>query len=205
MVPRVSADTIRWPGELDPGHLSSVYIDQPVERSLALLMALMPGKSRIGVIVSPENMGILKTLEREAARRGLILDAEMVDDFRAVGPSLRKVLSDIDVFLLLPDAVVLNGANLKSLLVASYRLRVPVLGFSPGLVKSGAVAAVFSTPNQIGMHGAGMALRWLSSGQLPPPQHAAQYSVDINHYVARSLGLSLQLEREVVKALGAQN
>lgn len=189
---------------MGPGRVAFVYIDQPVERSLALLETLLPQKNRIGVIVSADNSGILKTLEEEALRAGLRLNATVVDDAGAVGPSLRKVLAGSEVFLLLPDAVVLSGANLQSLLMASYRLRVPVLGFSPGLVKSGAIAAVYSSPRQIGSHGGSMARRWIHGGALPPSQHAGQFSLDINSHVAKSLGLSLPHEREAAKVLGAQ-
>ncbi len=204
MVPKVSAESIPWPGGMGPGRVAFVYIDQPVERSLALLETLLPQKNRIGVIVSADNSGILKTLEEEALRAGLRLNATVVDDAGAVGPSLRKVLAGSEVFLLLPDAVVLSGANLQSLLMASYRLRVPVLGFSPGLVKSGAIAAVYSSPRQIGSHGGAMARRWIHGGALPPSQHAGQFSLDINSHVAKSLGLALPHEREAAKVLGAQ-
>jgi ABC-type uncharacterized transport system substrate-binding protein len=203
MVPKTSAENISWARKLASGRLAFVYIDQPVERSLALLETLLPRKGRIGVMVSPENGEILKALEKEAERRGLSLNATLLEDASEVGPSLRRILADSDIFLLLPDALVLNGANLQSLLMASYRLRVPVIGFSPGLVKSGAVAAVFSSPAQIGWQGGLLARRWLANGVLPASQHAGQFSIDINSYVARSLGLSLPPKREVVKSLGA--
>lgn len=205
MVPRTSAEAIRWPSELGGGKLAYVYIDQPVERSLALLTVLLPQTNRIGAIVSQENGETLKALERETSRRGLLLNAAMVGDSSDVGPSLRRVLGDSEVFLLLPDAVVLGGANLQSLLMASYRLRVPVIGFSPGLVKSGAVAAVYSSPSQIGSQGGAMARRWLSMGSLPASQYAGQYSLDINNHVARSLGLSLPSEKEAARELGARD
>lgn len=205
MVPRISAENVRWNRAGAAGTLAFVYIDQPVDRSLALLEALLPQRRRIGVITSPGNGELLKVLEKEAEQRGLVLNATMVADTTEVGPSLRRVLAENDVFLLLPDAVVLSGANLQSILLASYRSRVPVIGFSPGLVKSGAVAAVFSSPAQIGWQGGVMAKRWLTSGSLPNSQYAGQFSIDINSYVARSLGLTLPPEKEVARKLGAKN
>jgi len=205
MVPRASAEKVHWPNEFSPGRLAFVYIDQPVERSLALLAALMPDKTRVGTLVSSGNGDLLNVLDREAQRHGFTLVPSVVDEPNAVGPSLRQILLDSEVFLLLPDAVVLSGTNLQSLLMASYRLRVPVLGFSPGIVKSGAVAAVFSTPGQIGSQGGSMARRWVGGSALPPSQYASQYSLDINTHVARSLGLSLPAEQMLVKTLGAKD
>jgi len=205
MVPRASAEKVRWPNEFSPGRLAFVYIDQPVERSLALLAALMPDKTRVGTLISSSNGELLNTLDREAQRHGFTLVPAVVDEPNNVGPALRQVLLDSEVFLLLPDSVVLSGTNLQSLLMASYRLRVPVLGFSPGIVKSGAVAAVFSTPGQIGTQGGIMARRWTGSASLPGSQYASQYSLDINNHVARSLGLSLPPEQSLVKTLGAKD
>lgn len=205
MVPKTSVEKIAWRSELGAGRLAFIYIDQPVERSLALLAALMPGRERIGVIVSQENADVLKALSREVDRRGLMLRSAIVENIGAVGPALRRVLTDSEVILLVPDALVLSSANLQSLLMASYRARVPVLGFSPGLVKAGAVAAVFSSPEQIGWQGGNMARRWQTGGSLPPSQYATRFSMDINDYVARSLGLTLPPEAEVAKELGARN
>jgi putative ABC transport system substrate-binding protein len=205
MVPRASAEDIRWPSALRERRLAFVFIDQPVERSLELIQALLPRRDRIGAIVSPDNLDILKALEAECARRGLTLNSRVVDDTDDVGPALRRVLGDSDVFLLLPDALVLGGAALQTLLIASYRLRVPVIGFSPGLVKSGAVAAVYSSPAQIGLQGGTLARRWRAGKGLPPSLSPDRFSVDYNSYVARSLGLSLPPEQEVEQQLGAEH
>lgn len=185
------------------GRLSYAYIDQPVDRSLALIDYLFPNKTRVGVIVSGQNQEALKELERKAAQRGLVLKSTVVDRADEVGPALLRVLDNSDVYLLLPDAQVLGGPNLRTLLLASYRMRVPVVGFSAGLVKTGAVAAVYSTPGQIGLLGGNMARRWLVTGNLPTPQFAQQFVVTFNGHVARSLGIVTPPESEALKAIMA--
>jgi putative ABC transport system substrate-binding protein len=205
MVPRVSTEKIHWPDALHGGRVAFVYIDQPLARSLELVQFLLPRKDRIGTVVSLENADLLRMLEEEAARRGLALVSRIVHDADEVGPALRRVLAESNVFLLLPDAMVLSGTNLQSLFLASFRQRVPVIGFSPGLVKTGAVAAVYSSPSQIGWQGGLMARSWVQGKGLPASQSAGRYSIDFNNYVARSLGLSLPPEREVAKQLGAED
>lgn len=201
MLPMNSALKLVW--TMVPGKLAYVYIDQPVVRSLALVEALLPNKRRIGVIASAENDAVLGELRAEAVQRGLSVNSAKVDQAEDVGPVLRRVLDESDVLLLLPDSVVLGGGRIKNVLIAGYRMRVPVLGFSPGLVKSGAVAGVFSTPRQIGHQAGAMARRWLAGGGLPPSQYAQEFSMDINESVARSLGLSLPSESEVARRIGA--
>lgn len=202
MVP--SATTEQLPIRKASGSQSYVYVDQPMERSLSLIQLVLPAASRVGVVVSENNRDVLQELGREAARRRLSIQSAVVRDAGEVGPELRRVLSESDVFLLIPDALVLGGSNLRVILEASYRLRVPVIGFSPGLVKAGAVAAVYSTPSQIGGQGGVMARRWLAGGGLPNPQTADQFAVGFNGHVARSMGLVFPSERDVVKAIEAR-
>lgn len=203
LVPMISTRDITW--SLDPGKVAYAFIDQPAARSLALIAALFPSRARIGVVASPENGDLLRALEAEAAGRGMRVKAMVARGAAELGPALRQVLADSDVLLLVPDPLLLGGANLRHILLASYRARVPVVGFSPAQVKAGTVAAVFSSPGQIGAQAAAMARRWLVSGRLPESQHAGQFSVDINGHVARSMGLALPGEREVARQLGAKD
>lgn len=201
MLPMASARKLLW--RLAPNKLAYVYIDQPVARSLALSEALLPSRKRIGVIASAENEAVLAELRAEAAQRGLMLNKARVNLPEEVGPALRRILSGSDVLLLLPDTVVMGSGQFKNVLLAAYRMRLPVLGFSPGLMKSGAVAGVFSTPRQIGRQAGLMARHWLASGSLPATRHAQEFSIDINESVARSLGLNLPSGTDMARLVGA--
>lgn len=205
LVPQVTVDRIKWPATLGEGRLAYVYIDQPVARSLDMLAAAMPGRKRVGVVVSQENTEILDTLRREVTLRGMRLGSAMANDPAGVRAGVRRMLETSEVILLVPDALVLNTLNLQHLLLASYRAGIPILGFSPGLAKAGAVLSVFSSPEQIGWQGGGMARQWLSRGLLPASSHAQRFSVRINSHVARALGLHLPSEQELAGMLGAQD
>lgn len=204
MVPRVSAERLNWPATLPRRKLSYVYIDQPASRTLGLVEAVFMRAKRVGLVVSGENAEAVKQLQQEAARRHLSLNPEMVARPEDVAPALRNVLSESDVLLLVPDSLAIHAGNAQNVLLTTYRYRVPVVGFSQGLSKAGAVAAVYSSPAQIGRQGALMALRWKpENGDLPPSQHADDFSVDFNAHVARSLGVVLPDLAEVRRKLGA--
>lgn len=206
MVPKVSAEQIPWPAKLSRRKVSFVYVDQPVTRSLSLIDAVFPASTRVGVVISEENAGLVKQLGAEAARRHLALNSETVAAEGEVGPALRRVLAESDVLLLLPDPITINAANVQNVLLTSYRFRLPVVGFSKGLSKAGAVAVAYSSPAQIARQGAQLAGRWSpEAGVLPPAQHAGEFSIAFNSYVARSLGLTLPDEAETRKRLGAQS
>lgn len=206
MLPKAAAERIHWPSTLGRGKTSFVYIDQPPSRTLALVEEAFPGARRVGLVVSDENQTNIKALNQEAAKRRLTLALETVAAAEDVAPALRRVLPDIDVLLLVPDTVAINSANAQNVLLTTYRYRVPVVGFSQGLAKAGAVAAVFSSPAQIGRQGAQMAVRWFADeGDLPPAQPAGEFSVAFNSRVARSLGVVMTEESEIRRKLGAQD
>lgn len=203
MVPRVSAERRNWPSALPRRKVAYVYIDQPASRYLDLVEATFAAK-RVGLVVSGENADNVKRLQQEAARRRLKLNLETVVRAEEVASALRNALSESDVLLLLPDSLAFHAGNAQNVLLTTYRYRLPVLGFSQGLSKAGAVAAVYSTPAQIGRQGARMASRWKpEGGDLPPSQHADEFSVAFNPYVARSLGVVLPDLGEVRRRVGA--
>jgi putative tryptophan/tyrosine transport system substrate-binding protein len=203
MVPRSAGERLDWPASLGRRKTSFVYIDQPVPRSLDLVGEVFPKAHRIGVVVSSENAGISRMLSQEAGRRQLSLNLETVASPDEVAAALNRVLQESDVLLLVPDAMVINAANAQNVLLTTYRHRVPVVGFSQGLSKAGAVVSVYSSPSQIGRQGAQMALRWLENGDLPGPQPASEFSLSFNSHVARSLGVALPDENEIRRKLGA--
>lgn len=206
MLPRAVADGMPWPASLSRGQLSHVYIDQPANRILGLIEAIFPVVRRVGVVHSQENQAQVRSLGQEAGKRRLELLPDQIGSAAEVASALRRILPASDILLLIPDSLAITAGNAQNVLLTTYRYRIPVVGFSQGLTKAGAVASVYSSPGQIGRHGAQMALRWLADeGDLPPPQPATEFSINFNPRVARSLGLSLPDEDETRRKLGARD
>lgn len=204
MIPRAASEKLSWPANLPRKTVSAVFIDQPPSRSLALVAAAFPTARRVGLVISPENAAVAKLLVQESPRHGLSLNVEVVNSADAVSPALRRVLADSDVLLLVPDAIAINAGNAQNVLLTTYRFRTPVVGFSQGLSKAGAVASVYSSPEQIGLQGAQFANRLFDGGELPQQQHANEFSISFNQHVARSLGVVLQNETDIRRKLGTR-
>jgi ABC-type uncharacterized transport system substrate-binding protein len=103
----------------------------------------------------------------------------------------------------LPDPLVFNKGTVQSLLLTTYRYQDPVIGFSQAYVKAGALAAVYSSPEQIGRQ-TGEALVRVLAGRallLPLPEYPKYFSVSVNYQVARSLGLSVGDEALIYQKL----
>lgn len=190
LVPRLAFERMADPVRLRAGSLSAVYLDQPPWRQLELIRLALPNVRKVGMLVGTESKGHLPTLEKAAKERGLELTAAAVEA-DGLFEALQSVLPNADVLLALPDPAVFNSQTAANILTAAYRRQVPLLGFSPAYVKAGALAALYSTPAQVGVRG-GESLRLALTGKaLPAPQWPREFVVAVNQDVARSLGFAL--------------
>jgi ABC-type uncharacterized transport system substrate-binding protein len=177
---------------LRPGaQRSAVFIDQPASRQLALIRSALPDAKRLAVVYSQTSQSLVTHLQQAAAPAGLPLLTAPVSEDQPLYSALRQVLADDAVLLAVPDTSVYNNFTIQNVLLTAYRERTPVIGFSPAYVRAGAVAAVYSTPEQVGDQVAGLIQSSLAGTRLPPPAYPSQFSVSTNPHVARSLSLEL--------------
>lgn len=189
----------RLPQHDTPGRNSAIYLEQPLSRHLELARLLLPGKTRLGFVYGRQSDYYWAELERQGKTKEFSLVAEMVTRSSDLGPALRRIFSHADFLLVLPDAELFNRTTIPKLMLSSYHSRRPVIAFSATLVKSGALAAVFSSPDNLARHIAEVVLKLQSDGKfvLPPPQYPIYWSVSVNRQVANALGLSVAPDQEL--------
>lgn len=188
LIPRSAFERIVRRSGREALPFSAIFLDQPLKRQIELLRLALPGRNRIGVLIGPASAEAFRSLQVLAGQRNLRIAFERVDTKDALFPALARVLAESDVLLALPDPAIFNGQTLQNLLLAAYRKGVPLIAFSPAYVRAGALLAVYSAPAQLGRQAAEI-LRY--DRPLPPPQYPSYFSVGVNPYVARSLGLFL--------------
>lgn len=184
---------------------SAIFIDQPWQRQLNLIRLALPGVERIGILLGTTSQEQRPEIEQAIAERQWQAQISLVPEAgNYLGP-LRRLLEQSEVLLAVPDQQIFNRQNLQGILLTTYRREVPMIGFSSGYVRAGALAAVYSTPEQI----ASQAARWIAplledpDRPLPAPRYPEYYSVAVNHQVARSLGLRVAGEEDLLRALQA--
>lgn len=182
-----------------PGHNSAIYLEQPLSRYLELARLVLPGKTRLGFVHGRESAYYWVELERQAGTKEFSLVAERIERTSDLGPTLRRIFSRADFLLVLPDAELFNRTTIPKMLLSSYHSRRPVIAFSAALVKSGALAAVFTSPENLARHIAEVVLKLQSEGKfvLPPPQYPIYWSVSVNRQVANSLGLAIAPDQDL--------
>ena len=121
-------------------NMTGILLEVPIERQFATLRWVLPGVKRIGVLYDPDKTGsMIEDARRRAKGLGLELVARTVSSEKDVPPALRELMPQVDSLWLLPDSTVLTEDSLRFLLSTTLEASIPVIGFSPDLVKSGAL------------------------------------------------------------------
>ncbi|HNA29474.1 MAG TPA: ABC transporter substrate binding protein [Thiobacillaceae bacterium] len=186
--------------------VTALYLDQPIQRQLKLIGLALPEARRVGVLMGPASETLADDLRRAAQATGMEMRIHSVRAPEQLFPALDALAQEVDILLLLPDPLILNSGTLQTLIMHTYRQRLPIFAYSAGLVRSGALLGLYASPGQIG----GEAGQWLRELARPggprtePSRAATAFTVDVNHNVARSLGLRLPPEADLSALLGAE-
>lgn len=203
MIPRASYEMLRekYSSLRSSNAVSAIYLDQPWDRQLNFIQAALPGHSVVGVLYSPDTPIVLPRLPQ-----GMSLNAKSVSSARTLFAALESILNSSDVLLVVPDSEIYSSSNVRNILLASYRQRVPLIGVSQAYVNAGALCAIFSTPEQLAEQVARAIISFARGRQLPMPQYPELFSIGINNQVARSLGIEMAppdaIRRRMEKAGG---
>lgn len=176
-------------------HFSAVFIDQPIERQIALLSKTLPAAKRLGILHS--SFFDESPLRPILAKRGLSLHTRVVNETHPLASALSELLAQIDVLLVIPDSTIYNSDTIRNILLATYREQVPLVGLSSSYVRAGALCAVYSTPQQIARQTATVVEQFAVTGTLPPVQYANEFEISVNTHVARSLNLTIKDEEQL--------
>jgi ABC-type uncharacterized transport system substrate-binding protein len=174
-----------------PGRgLGAVVLDQPLERYMRLVRAVLPDAQRVGVLLGPDSRVLINGLVPAAGAVRLQLGVQQVSALSELVPALDTLLFEGGALLPLPDSFVSGPAAARTILLTSYRHRSPVFAHSAAYVTAGALAAVFSTPEHIAADVAEL----LGSATDPAAvvrkvRHPRRFGVAVNRAVARALGL----------------
>ncbi len=180
--------------DLPRDNMTIIGLGIPIEHQFATVKRLIPEAKRVGVLFDPaktdHTIQHAKTLARNL---GLQFESSPISSPQDVPNKLRALLPKIDVLWLIPDSTVLTEDSLEFLLRTTLEARIPVVGFSSGLVRSGALAGLYINYSKVGKQVAGLAQKLLNGKSVPqgtllPPEHV---SLAINRQIAEYLGITV--------------
>jgi len=184
-----------------PRRITAVYLDQPLPRQLHLARLLKPQAKSVGTMFGPFSADSQPLFLQAAAAEQLIPVSITLKASDNPVEQLKPLIQQSDVFLALPDRALFNRATAKWLLYITLQQQIPVIGFSRTYVEAGALAAVYSTPRQIGRQTGELLHTLTPSRPLPAPAYPKYFNVSSNPVVARSLHLPVPDDSVLLRAL----
>jgi ABC-type uncharacterized transport system substrate-binding protein len=195
--------------------VSGIIIDQPVERFSKLLGIILAKGSKVGIF-SNDGDDKYNNIRSLLDNSGLSLVIEKIDNL-VTAKDISRLLQSSDLILLLPELSAISPQRAKWLLYMAYRQAKPVIAFSPSYAKAGALAAIYTTPEAIGLQlgksiikiaqsSESVAHTVMTLGYINYPEY---FSVATNNQVAKHVGIYLiddkQLEDEIQARMNSNN
>lgn len=181
----------------------SLLIDQPLERHFHLISALLGKQANIGLILGKLSETLQVEYQTAAKNTGHSLQIETMQQTDQLAGSIRFLSQRSDVLLMSADPEIYNKNTIRSILLSSYRHRLPVIGVSKSLTHAGAIAAIYSEPEQISQQAVKISRQILQNKATEKHYSPDDFSVSINFQVARSLGYRFNDEAAIVQSIKA--
>lgn len=170
--------------------ITAVFAEPSPNDQFKLISLLFKREINVGFLLSDKNLFLLPLLQQAAAKNHLGLTVEHVSRENQINRALNAI-GKLPVVLAVPDSTIYNAQSVKSILITSYRRNQAIVGYSTALVNAGALATVFSTPEDIVAQVEELLTDFDNSGRLREAQYPKYFSVYINEDVARSLNIVL--------------
>ncbi len=182
-------------------NVTAVFLDQPYSRQLALARLISPQAKNIATVLGPNSQNDLALLTAAAEKYNFVLQHKTLHESDNPIHKLQPLIKQADIFLSLPDKSVFNRTTAKWVLYITFRQRIPLIGFSQKYVQAGALAAVYSTPKEIGLQTAEIVQSNQGHKTLPPANHPIYYTVAINETAAQTLRIPIPSADELTQRL----
>ena len=171
--------------------VTAVFLDQPFSRQLNLAKLLIPNASIIATALGPTSTHILTDIQAAAEKEKLNLRYETLLETDNPIHKLQTLIEGSDFFLAVADKAVFNRSTAKWILYISFRQRIPLIGFSKKYVDAGALAAVYSAPEDIGRYAAEIIQNRSNDRININGYHPRYFSIALNPTAANSLRITV--------------
>lgn len=181
----------------------SLLINQPLERYFHLISALLGKQADTGLILGTLSEQLQVDYQKAARSTGHTLQVANIQQTEQLTESIKFLSQRSDVLLMSTDPEIYNKNTIRSILLSSYRHRLPVIGFSKSLTHAGAIAAIYSEPEQISQQAVKISLQILRGETAEKTYSPEDFSVSVNFQVARSLGYRFISEDAIIQLIKA--
>ena len=173
--------------------VSRIPLDVPPRTALARLKRLFPDRRRIAVIWGPAGSRRAQAeIASAAAMHGLTVKFVECGSPKEMLEAVPALAGAVDLVWCLPDRALYEPAPVQALILFSIRARLPLIGFSIGFVKAGALAGFQADYSQIGAQAAESAQQFLEGAPLRVREDPRVVRTIVNERAVRIFGIGLQ-------------
>jgi len=170
-----------------------LYMAQSYCRQIKFTKLLNPNWKTISLISSKEKP-IDKTAIQQCAK-SLNIKTHIVSttDGHYLTDTIKLALNHSDVLLALPDKNIYNSRSVKNILLTSYRNRKPIIGFSKNFVNAGALAAIYSSADQIANSANNLIDKYYKQNKKfkQKTNYPDNFDISVNRQVFRALNITI--------------
>jgi len=201
LIPKYFSDALEK-SHLDVTHWSRLLIDQPIKRHFYLISAILGPHHKTGLLLGPNAQQSESLFEQAATESEQSLTTIYIEQRDQLTLALKSLSKEADVLLALPDPSIYNKSTTRSILLSSYRYKLPIIGFSKAYVKAGAIAAIYSTPEQISAQAVNICDQFFDKNYFQKKiYYPDDFSVSLNHKVARSMNIRFPESSVIVEQI----
>lgn len=181
---------------------TALILNQPLNRQFSFIRHLLGTNIRIGSLLGPYSSMFKNEILRSAKQSGFRINIVTTTHEDQLIPSLNKLIENNDMILAIPDPVIFNRKSIRGILLLTYRNDTPIIGFSKSYVTAGALAAIYSEPEQISRQASEIINYYFQHNRYKKTIYQPKYfSVITNNKVAKALGIKLKNKAELIDAI----
>ncbi len=171
---------------------TGVTLMPPPEYQWHWFRRLLPRVKTLGVLYHPDYHEALQALTALGWRDGITIVPIAVETPEQLAEALAELPDSIEALWLLGNGRLFSATTARSILMAAFRKRIPLIGLSRQWVEAGALYAFDWDYEALGRQAAEQVVRlWRHPQDLPPPAYPNQVHLAVNRQVFRHLGLTL--------------
>lgn len=180
-----SAEFIKIKSKADSKiEVGAIYVDQPFQRRIDFIHSHFPELKKIAIMTAndkkqgQENIHFYK-----------------IDNTKRIFQEIKKIKHLDDVILAIENREIYNNKSIRTILLQSYRNRLPIIGFSNSFTKAGAIASIYSSIEDLSKEANEYIEQYNKDLIITLPQkHPKYYSKSFNKQVARTLKIKISGE-----------
>jgi putative ABC transport system substrate-binding protein len=193
-IPVVAAMILKADAVLKAPNATAVVLQIPAGTQFQWVRKVLPKAGVIGVVFNPaENQEKVDIAARVAGKAGLRIEAEPVRSPADIPAALDRLAKKVDALWGIADAMVLTPQTAKSILLFSFRNKIPFIGPSSAWVKAGALYSLDWDYTDMGEQCGEAVARILQGARAAaiPIGMPRKISLSVNRRTADDLSLSL--------------